>query len=71
LNESADATQDGFSKALTNRAAPVGVPQEYLQFSPGRYLTIADARLVSIAMRWPDLPDAVRGQVEALCANSS
>ena len=66
-NESPDSIEEIISKGVTNGSPAVGVIQEYSQFPAGRWLTITDARLVSVALHWLELPETVRTQMETLC----
>ena len=66
LNESPQAIQGELYKELTESTAAAGVPQECLPFTGGRRVTLTDARLVSVASRWGDLPETLRDQLQAL-----
>ena len=56
-----DRRKDTIHHQTSDRA--LGVCQEYLSTAARRYVTLTDARLVSIAALWPELPDAVRDKI--------
>ena len=66
-NASPHATESQCTQRVTKVSTLPGVFQEYFSVAGGRCLAIPDARLVCIAERWLELPEAVREQVEALC----
>ena len=55
---------------LANHGSAVGVPQEYCPFIVGRYVTITDTRLVSVAEQWLAMPETLRDEVVKLCMQS-
>ena len=71
MNETFNRIELYAPQQLMNRGGTAGVPQEYLSGSLGRFLTITDTRLVSIAERWNALPQTLRSKLLRLCLQAA